>query len=135
MGKYTDEYLSMMKEYENPVAIGPTLGEVIEGFPNIRISILNGGGVLVKDELWIADYLHPGYSLSAQQNGQIQLQQNLSTESAGEHVHTHQVNMIVDTDYQGSGSIVFGSELKKGDKVMVVPTDDEQLWFVPCRVK
>lgn len=143
MGKYSDEYLKIMKGYENLKKIGNVVGEVIEGFPNIRISILSSNVVLYPEMLYFCESILKGYKREFEEQGDIEFSdsncgETNSVNDGGDHAssHKHTVQTInISTTYHQKGIITMTDTLKVGDKVMLCPSDQEDKWFVVDKVK
>lgn len=143
MGQYTDEYLKMMQGYENPVKIGNVIGTVIETFPNIKIEILNGDVILYPEMLYFCNYLLVGYTREIEATNIVNT--NFSNSNA---TSTHKqlpsgtyndykyssIDMPKSTVQKSTYTMKYTDTLKAGDKVMLCPSDKEDMWFVVSRV-
>lgn len=138
--KYTDKYLAMMSKYDNPTRIGNIKGIVMQGFPEIKIGILNGSVILYPEMLYFAEHLLEGYKRECSQEGTLRFSDKecgrTSSEYAGSSSHSHSVSSLnVDTQFSEEGSITFTDTLKKGDEVMICPTEQQDKFFVVTKVK
>lgn len=99
-------------ENQNPTVIGSVIGTVISAPPNLQISILNGSGVLYKEQLYVNELLG-NYTRDCKVNG-------IDKEMGALEI---------------AGTIEIDNTLKPGDKVKVSSSADEQIWFVEYKVK
>mgnify|MGYP000919447788 CR=1 FL=1 len=112
------ELAKMFKERENPTLQGICLGEVIAPLPDIQISV--NSFILDKDDIVIAQHLLPTYKRTTLPTLTV------SSATVGDHgAHTHSVNI---TD------ITFTDTLKKGDRVVVIPSTDNTTYFIIDKV-
>ncbi|QEK13731.1 DUF2577 domain-containing protein (plasmid) [Crassaminicella thermophila] len=126
------ELAKMLKERDNQPYLGPQIGEVITPPPNIQIA-LGDKIILTKEHLVIAAHVLTDYQREINITGDIQ-----TTEEGGS--VTLQVNpapttyTVVDGSVNGNvvitGTIKYTDTLKKGDKVILIPSTDEQTYFL-----
>lgn len=137
MTKYQEELAKMFKQYENPDPFEPVLGVVIEGFPNLRISIYSGQVILGIDKLYMNDRLFDDYTRTYKLEGQIteyDFQNTTNTEIASN--HTHPIKTLAGKGtYKAEGTFINTDTLKVGDLVKVTPTDNGQMWFIDYKVR
>lgn len=110
----------MFKDRENRTYLGPQIGVVISPPPEVQIG-LGEKIMLTKEQLVFAALLLAGY----QRETEISQTSNLSgsTAPADGHAHTYQSLGMV-------GTIKLTDTLKAGDEVILIPSADEQLYFV-----
>lgn len=137
MTKYQEELAKMFKQYENIDPFEPVLGVVIEGFPNLRISIYSGQVILGIDKLYMNDRLFDDYTRTYKLEGQIieyNFQNTTDTEIASN--HTHPIKTLAGKGtYKAEGTFINTDTLKVGDLVKVTPTDNGQMWFIDYKVR
>ena len=137
MTKYQEALAKMFKQYENIDPFEPVLGVVIEGFPNLRISIYSGQVILGIDKLYMNDRLFDDYTRTYKLEGQIteyDFQNTTDTEIASN--HTHPIKTLAGKGtYKAEGTFINTDTLKVGDLVKVTPTDNGQMWFIDYKVR
>jgi len=67
-GSWDIELAKKFKSRDNKEPIGNIVGKVIDIFPNLKISILDGKSILRKDQLYISTFLESNYSREYQMN-------------------------------------------------------------------
>jgi len=134
----------LMRERENPSVIGPVIGKVIKPMPNIEIKFLSGKGLLDKDDLYINANLVAGYRRIIESNGTIDLGDELCGQTdlihdggdqATSHQHTLETLEVTDGPYSLEGEIILKDSLNIGDEVLLLPTNNNQKFFIICKVK
>lgn len=137
MAKYQEELAKMFKQYENLDPFEPVLGVIIEGFPNLRISIYSGQVILGIDNLYMNDRLFDDYTRTYKLEGKIteyDFQNTTNTEVASN--HTHSIKTLAGKGtYKAEGTFINTDTLKVGDLVKVTPTDNGQMWFIDYKVR
>jgi len=142
--KWDEKLAKMMKKRDNPKLIGPVVGTVIKTLPDIQIKALSGKVLLDKDDLYINKNLIAGYSRSVESNGVIDLSDELCGQTdlindggyqATNHQHTLENLEITDGPYSLEGELILKDSLEKGDEVLLLPTDNNQKFFIICKVK
>ena len=137
MTKYQEALAKMFKQYENTDLFEPVLGVVIEGFPNLRISIYSGQVILGIDKLYMNDRLFDDYTRTYKLEGQIteyDFQNTTNTEIASN--HTHPIKTLAGKGtYKAEGTFINTDTLKAGDLVKVTPTENGQMWFIDYKVR
>ena len=137
MTKYQEALAKMFKQYENIDPFEPVLGVVIEGFPNLRISIYSGQVILGIDKLYMNDRLFDDYTRTYKLEGQIteyDFQNTTDTEIASNHTHPIKTLKGKGT-YKAEGTFINTDTLKVGDLVKVTPTENGQMWFIDYKVR
>ncbi|MGB6129436.1 MAG: DUF2577 family protein [Psychrilyobacter sp.] len=145
MSYYQVEVAKMFRKLRNEKPIGTVLGEVISPPPELKISILEGQIILYPDQLHMTDHLWDDYFRTYKIESKItemsrdienySFQNTTATEIAN--LHKHPIKTLSGKgsdestgDYKAQGDFWFTNTLKKGDLVMLVPTVDEQTWFI-----
>lgn len=138
MTKYQEALAKMFKQYENTDLFEPVLGVVIEGFPNLRISIYSGQVILGIDKLYMNDRLFDDYTRTYKLEGQI-TEYNFDNITSSEPVSNHPAHPIKKLSgkgtYKAEGTFINTDTLKAGDLVKVTPTENGQMWFIDYKVR
>lgn len=133
------ELAKLFRERENKPYLGPHIGRVISPPPDIQIA-LGDRIILTKENLLIASHILKDYEREFSVEGQLQFSQGnpgeTSNSSVGDHgTHSHMVtNLNIDTSYQSAGKIKWTDSLKSEDEVILIPTTNEQQYFVIDKV-
>lgn len=133
------ELAMLFKERDNKYYLGPQIGKVISPLPEIKIA-LGDKIILVKEHLIISSHILKDYEREFSIEGQIQLSQENAGEtdnaSVGDHgSHGHKLaSLNLDTQYQSTGKIKWTDSLKEGDEVILIPTTNEQQYYVIDKV-
>ncbi len=124
-----------LKIRQNPKMLGPIIGKIISPPPNLKISILEGQVFITK--CYVLDSLLSNYTRIAS----IPLQQASGTgdtnsvddggDNASPHSHTVSLNSL----QLNKISFTFNDTLKTGDEVLLIPTPDNQVFFLVGRIK
>ena len=137
MGKYSDQVAKLLKSFENIEPFEPVIGRVIEGFPNLRISIYDGQVILNPKQLYMNDRLFDDYTRTYKLTGTVDkysFENTTSTEIASN--HKHQIKSLAGNGtYEANGTFINTDTLKVGDLVKVTPTDKGQMWFIDYKVR
>lgn len=111
--------------------MGPQVGEVISPPPNIQVK-LGEKIILTKDNLVIAAHVLYEYSREININGNIS-----TTDESGSitlKLSTPQTYTVVTGKENAkttiTGTMTYTDTLKKGDKVILIPATNEQLYFL-----
>lgn len=112
------------KSRDNKQQIGNIVGKVINAFPNIKISILDGNIILNKDQLYCCDHVLAGYT----RQFQGQSEGTIITKTPPSPVTYDTYTVMESLDH--TGQISFTDTLVVGDLVLLVHTEDEQTWFI-----
>lgn len=127
--------LSMMQDQgkkHNPPSI--CLGEITSINPiNIKVEDL----ILDKDDLLISDNLVQGYKSNVDITSSGTLVSNTQNTSGGSGEssfasHSHAINN--DYNLTGSAELSFKDQLKIGDLLALMPTENRQIYIVLCKV-
>lgn len=122
----------MLKERDNPQALGVSIGTVVSPMPNIQIR-LSDKILLEKENLAISAHVLPGYERTA-------VVAMLADEPVG-NIDAY-VSAPPSTRYTVTkmnlqnvpATIEYTDSLKKGDKVILIPTADGQTFYVIDKV-
>lgn len=133
------ELAVLFKERDNKYYLGPQIGKVISPLPEIKIA-LGEKIILVKEHLIIASHILKGYEREFSVEGQLKFSDSYAgmTEEAyvSQHgFHQHEIESLkVNTDYESTGKIRWTDSLEEGDEVILIPTTNEQQYYVIDKV-
>lgn len=114
---------SMFKERNNKSLIGPCVGKVVSVDP-LKVSILNGDVVLEGDQLYMpSGLLEKEFKCDIKASGDI-------GEITGVAGNLKSLDITKDT-----GLIKLHFELKEGNDLLLIPTENEQTFFIIDIVK
>jgi hypothetical protein len=112
------ELAKMFKERENKATIGNVVGEVTATDPELQISIIDGNIILYESQLYCCDHVLSGYSrqfTAPNLSGTVDITDSLTITGL-------------------SGTVELTDTLATGDKVLLIPTADEQTWFIVDKI-
>lgn len=116
---------SLLKERDNPNNMGIQVGTVLEAFPNIRVA-LGEKIILDKTNLFFSAQVLNEYKTI------------LEVEGANNVITTNNQTIIKEEDSQGNNCIQvkvkWTNELAKGDEVILIPTADNQKFYLIDKV-
>jgi len=117
------ELASMLKKRDNPSYLGITIGKIITPPPNTKIQ-LNEKVILENDRLIFSAHVLNGYKrqFQSQSSGEIITKTPPSPISYS--------NYTVLESLANNGELTLTDTLKVGDEVILVPTSNEQKYFV-----
>nr|DAW13020.1 MAG TPA: Protein of unknown function (DUF2577) [Caudoviricetes sp.] len=122
MEEWHGQIAAALKERNNPVRIGAVLGEVVSTSP-WKVAIKDGKFMIDASNGYVCfQLIHHITTYSYRHSGKI----------------THQgchAGPKTDYDAQGEGKIVLNELWKTGDKVLVIPDENEQHFFIVDIVK
>lgn len=132
------ELAKMLKERETRPYMGPRVGEVVSPPPEIKVA-LEEGIILDKKHLVIAAHILNGYQREELIEGDI-----IITGAEGQATYVQPpppdnpeiseswgfIGKTVEGCEKISGKITYTDTLKLGDKVILVPSTDEQTYFL-----
>ncbi|WP_432662445.1 DUF2577 domain-containing protein [Wukongibacter baidiensis] len=133
------ELAKLFKERENKSYLGPQIGKIISPLPDIQVA-LGDKIILTKEHLMIASHILKDYEREFAIEGKVQLSQEnageTNTASVGDHgSHKHTVAQLnIDTGYKSTGKIKWTDSLKIDDEVILIPTVNEQQYYVIDKV-
>ncbi|WDV47128.1 DUF2577 domain-containing protein [Clostridiaceae bacterium M8S5] len=112
------EFAKLFKERDNKPYLGPQLGTVQSKFPDIKIS-LGDNVLLTKKNLYFSSHITKHFEREFEiEAKEVKFEQEMPSI----------------TKYQSKGKIKYKDVLKKGDKVILIPTTDEQKYYVIDKV-
>lgn len=117
------EMAQMFKERENIPYFGPQTGIVLSPPPNIQVA-LGDKIILSKDRLVIAEHLLSGYKREFQSTSSGTI--ITKTPPSPVTYDTHTVMEALDHD----GEMTFTDTLKTGDEVILIPSTNEQIYYL-----
>lgn len=133
------ELAMLFKERDNKYYLGPQIGKVISPLPEIKIA-LGEKIILGKDHLIFASHILKDYEREFSLEGQIQLSQSnagqTNSASVGDHgSHDHSLaSLNINTHQKTTGKIKWIDSLKVEDEVLLIPTTNEQQYYVIDKV-
>jgi len=125
------EFAKMFKERDNMPYEGYSIGEVVEGFPEIAIK-LDAQRILYKDRLVFAAHILKDYEREFELEGEIQFTDENCGETNVMSLHSHSIESLnVDSQtLKAKGKVKWTDVIKKDDKVILVPNADHQKYIV-----
>lgn len=118
------ELAKLLKERENPSTSGIQVGKVVVGFPDIKISA-GDKIILDRDDLVFSAHILKNYRRDFEIEN---IDGETDSINVGDHgTHKHKINTL-------KATIKFTDELKIGDEVILIPTTDEQTYYVLDKV-
>lgn len=105
------ELAKLFKERENQSHMGIQIGKVISEMPDVKISI-NGKIILTKDHLIFSSQLLKDYARAFEINTKDPILHN---------------DNLTNTSFKGT--LKWTDEIKIGDEILLIPTQDEQLFY------
>lgn len=130
---WANDLAKEFKKRNNPSVKGAVEGKVIEGFPNLKVSIYDGKGILTKKHLYISDSVSAQMVRSVEITGDVEFDESSVTSYNMD--HTHDVNFQVNAPCVLRGSIKLSNGLKEGDKVLVMPTESKNVYVIVDRIR
>lgn len=124
------ELAILFKERNNKEYMGIQIGKVVSALPDIKISL--GDNILLdKSHLVFGASVLNGYKRKYSISGTIQFSETDcgTTDYSGNHRHSIST-LDVDTTYTADGDLTLTDTLVVGDEVILIPTEDEQTFFV-----
>lgn len=124
------ELAKMFKERNNKSWSGIQVGVVEYEFPEIKIRL--GDVILLdKSKLLFSSHVLSGYEREFAIEGDLEFTDSDAGQTSVNSSHSHSIQSLsVNTQYKSNGKIKLTDTLKKGDKVILVPTADEQYYYV-----
>jgi hypothetical protein len=124
------ELAKMLKERENPKLIGVIIGAVEKAPPELEVRV-NSKILLKKHQIVIGEEKVKGYQrkfeVTFDEQSMTVSGSNMSLAGSGPHKHNLLSWMGNGT---GTGTIQWTDELKEGDKVILVPTNEHNIFFL-----
>ena len=131
------ELAKMFKDREPIRYMGPVVGTVLSPPPEIKIQI-DKKIILDKNHLVISASILSDYKRKYELQGNIKINDsdcgntnvvNDGGYQASDHSHTIE-SISINTQYTADGEIKATDTLKEGDKVILIPSQDEQTYFL-----
>lgn len=125
--------IELAKEFkirDNNIPYGAIIGEVITPLPNLKISILDGNVILENDKLYITQNLKEKeflFEIYAGENVG-----NITLRNVGS-INYDIINLQIDN--KNFSKIILTFELKSKDKVLLMPTADQQRYFIIDKIE
>lgn len=124
------ELAIMLKERDNKIPSSMTTGIVISPPPEVQIQ-LNEVIILKKHHLIFAAHMLKGYIRTADIEGDIKFQDTMAGTTTVASLHSHELATVdVDTNYEAKIKMTTTDTIGEGDEVILMPTGDDQLYFV-----
>lgn len=136
MGKYQQEMAKMFNQ-ELPPMFQATIGEVVEPIPNLIISIFNNTVTLYPDMLYMNNRLFNDYTRDYEFIGEIEditIGTTSSNIDSNGHIHFHGT-IEGKGEISSKGIITNTDTLVKGDRVVVFPVEEGQIWIVGFKIR
>ncbi|MGE7838003.1 DUF2577 domain-containing protein [Viridibacillus arvi] len=124
------EFAKMFKDRDNKTPSSITTGIVITPPPEITIK-LNDVVVLSKENLIFSAHMLKEYYREADIEGELRFTQSNAGQTSVADAHSHGVETVnIDTNYEAKVKITMTDTIQKDDEVILMPTMDQQLYFV-----
>ncbi|QZY55093.1 DUF2577 domain-containing protein [Crassaminicella profunda] len=126
------ELAKLFKERDNQPYLGPQTGIVLSPPPNIQV-VLGDKIILTKEHLIIAAHVLKDYQREIEVTGNIQTkgEGGSITLKKGSSSTTYEVDGgRVGAQTTSTGTMKYTDTLKKGDVVILIPSTDEQTYFL-----
>ena len=122
------ELAKKFKNRDNKQQIGNVVGKVISVLPDLKVSILEGQIVLNKEQLYISVLLENIYKREYEISNIVGKTDAVNDGGDNASSHFHSIETL-------KGTITFIDTLKVNDEVLLIPTADEQTWFIVDKVR
>ncbi|MCF2626265.1 DUF2577 family protein [Fusobacterium perfoetens] len=126
----------IIKKRDNPLWLGAVTGEVVKAPPELEVKLENG--IIIKNhKIMISIEKIVGYERTYSLKGNIS-QYDFENTTSSEPVSTHPAHPIKKLSgkgtYSAEGTIQWTDTLKVGDKVLMLPTNKEEYFYLIDRV-
>ena len=126
----------IIKKRDNPLWLGAVTGEVVKAPPELEVKLENG--IIIKNhKIMISIEKIVGYQRTYSLKGNI-TQYDFDNTTSSEPVSTHPAHPIKKLSgkgtYTAEGTIQWTDTLKVGDKVLMLPTNKEEYFYLIDRV-
>ena len=137
-----NQLAQLFKERENKIYLGPQIGKVLTPPPGIKIS-LGDKIILDKERLIIASHVLNEYEREVEINGDIEISGGIGLTTLvqpppPETPTTSQTWGMTSTSLNGqetiTGKMKYTDTLKPGDEVILIPSNDNQIYFLIDKV-
>lgn len=119
-----------LKKRQNPNMLGPIIGTVISSPPELMISILEGQVFITK--CYVLDNLLSGYTRTISIPMQAAAGTTNSVDDGGDNASSHSHN--IQSLQLSEVTFNYNDTLKPGDQVFLIPTNDNQVYFLVGKV-
>lgn len=130
-----NDLASLFRKLENPEWIGAVTGEVLSPPPRLVVKLYNGIEVKA-NKIIVCEEKRAGYIREFSLEGKITeytMDNTTSTEVASNHSHAVK-SLAGKGSYKATGKIEWTDELKKGDKVLMLPTNEHEKFYLVDKV-
>ena len=126
----------IIKKRDNPLWLGAVTGEVVKAPPELEVKLENG--IIIKNhKIMISIEKIVGYQRTYSLKGNI-TQYDFDNTTSSEPVSTHPAHPIKKLSgkgtYTAEGTVQWTDTLKVGDKVLMLPTNKEEYFYLIDRV-
>ena len=126
----------IIKKRDNPLWIGAVTGEVVKAPPQLEVKLENG--IIIKNhKIMISIEKIVGYQRTYSLKGNI-TKYDFDNTTSSEPVSTHPAHPIKKLSgkgtYTAEGTIQWTDTLKVGDKVLMLPTNKEEYFYLIDKV-
>ena len=126
----------IIKKRDNPLWLGAVTGEVVKAPPELQVKLENG--IIIKNhKIMISIEKIVGYQRTYLLQGEI-TQYDFENTTSSEPVPNHPAHPIKKLSgkgtYTAEGTIQWTDTLKVGDKVLMLPTNKEEYFYLIDRV-
>ena len=126
----------IIKKRDNPLWLGAVTGEVVKAPPELQVKLENG--IIIKNhKIMISIEKIVGYQRTYSLQGEI-TQYDFKNTTSSEPVPNHPAHPIKKLSgkgtYTAEGTIQWTDTLKVGDKVLMLPTNKEEYFYLIDRV-
>lgn len=149
---FQNKLANSFKGFENPSKFGNVVGKVIKPLPDLEISIQDGQIILYPEQLYLDEKWWNDYTREFEiKDSDFELKGNNFTLTASPAVimdttpasprpvttipEGQTSNVEIGGKAQETGKITYTDTLKAGDLVLLIPTFDEQTWFVSGKIR
>ncbi|MGL6114415.1 MAG: DUF2577 family protein [Cetobacterium sp.] len=133
------EFAIFLKSLTNPSWLGAITGEVESPPPNLSVKIHNKT-TIYNNKILISSEKLNGYKREFSLDGKI-VEENINLESssmtkAGQGPHEHILKSFKGSgNYSATGIITWTDTLKKGDKVLLIPTNNHEYFYLIDKIE
>ncbi|MCD7979817.1 MAG: DUF2577 domain-containing protein [Fusobacterium sp.] len=130
-----NDLASLFRKLENPEWIGAVTGEVLSPPPGLVVKLYNGIEVKA-NKIVVCEEKRAGYIREFALEGKITeytLNNTTSTEIASNHAHAIK-SLAGKGEFKATGKITWTDELKIGDKVLMLPTNEHEKFYLVDKV-
>lgn len=120
-----NELAKMFKERNNPDIMGIQIGRVISPLPDLKISL--GDSIILQNKhIVVAAHVISGYERNFEIENTVDIISDTNGVSVGDHgEHSHTLE-----NFMAKGKIKWTDCLKKDDEVILIPSIDQQKFYL-----